>query len=146
MQNIEKKIIVEHLLLSKRKELNEEIKNFDFLIESIHNSKDLGEFFLIFRNKSQDGINFIRVPIFSNNDAVFFEKICSILKKSPIIQIVYFFSEIDNNFQLVELDERRFFIFLDYTSEDVNFGEVLNYNSESASLSINCALEKYGPK
>ncbi|MFN5351771.1 MAG: hypothetical protein ACK5BE_04055 [Alphaproteobacteria bacterium] len=146
MQNIEKKIIVEHLLLSKRKELNEEIKNFDFLIESIHNSKDLGEFFLIFRNKSQDGINFIRVPIFSNNDAVFFEKICSILKKSPIIQIVYFFSEIDNNFQLVELDERRFFIFLDYTSEDVNFGEVLNYNSKSASLSINCALEKYGPK
>jgi hypothetical protein len=146
MQNIEKKIIVEHLLLSKRKELNEEIKNFDFLIDSIHNSKDLGEFFLIFRNKSQDGMNFIRVPIFLNHDAVFFEKICSLLKKSTIMQIVYFFSEIDNNFQLVELDERRFFIFLDYTSEDVNFGEVLNYNSKSASLSINCALEKYGPQ
>jgi hypothetical protein len=133
-------------LLSKRKELYGEIKNFDFLIDSIHNSKDLGEFFLIFRNKSQDSMNFTRVPIFVNNDTAFFEKICSILKKSAIVQIVYFFSEIDNNFQLVELDERRFFIFLDYTSEDVNFGEVLNYNSKSASLSINCALEKYGPQ
>ncbi len=133
-------------MLSKRKELYGEIKNFDFLIDSIHNSKDLGEFFLIFRNKSQDSMNFTRVPIFVNNDTAFFEKICSILKKSAIVQIVYFFSEIDNNFQLVELDERRFFIFLDYTSEDVNFGEVLNYNSKSASLSINCALEKYGPQ
>lgn len=146
MEIIIKKIKVENLLLSKLQkcEKDKDIKNLEFLITSIHNSKELDKFFILLPIKVDNELLFKKILLFSN-DMTSFEQNLQNIYNLDIKGITNFFAEVESDFSFKNGENQNFFIFLSLDTNNIfdNFDYQYRKNNEIHSPNLKSILESY---